>query len=311
MALPTEILMQVDQVTLGYTAKAYQAVVSAHMGELRLMLVIYVAMFGIGVLQGMIPLTLQQAAKHILKALIIFQLATNWGTFTTFFYNVFTSGPDKLTAALLGGNAPTKQLEDVYTVGIEAAQNIFRKAGAFDVAQILLAGLVTIGTVFMVGVALFLLIFAKMGLAVLLSIAPIFLALALWKSTQGLFQGWINYLVHFAMIPVITYAVMGLALQLIQAPVNEMKAAGENLTMVTTTPYLLMGAITTLLCSQILKIAASLGGGITLSAMGAFTRYVTRPTTAATKMIATKAAPAASKYAGTKASSMMRTKEEK
>lgn len=310
MALPTEILMQVDQVTLGYTAKAYQAVVSAHMSELRLMLVVYVAMFGIGVLQGMIPLTLQQVCKHILKALIIFQLATNWGTFTTFFYNVFTSGPDKLTAALLGGNAPTTQLEDVYTVGIEAAQNIFRKAGTFDVAQILLAGLVILGTILMVGVALFLLVFAKMGLAVLLSIAPIFLAFALWKGTQGLFQGWINYLVHYAMIPVITYAVLGLALQLVQAPVNEMRAAGENLTMATTTPYLLMGAITTLLCSQILKIAASLGGGITLSAMGVFTRYVTRPSTAASKFVATKAAVAA-KNTGAKAVTMVRSKAEK
>jgi len=294
--------MQVDQVTLGYTAKAYQAVVSAHMSELRLMLVIYVAMFGIGVLQGMIPLTLQQVAKHILKALIIFQLATNWGTFTTFFYNVFTSGPDKLTSALLGGNAPTKQLEDVYVVGIEAAQNIFRKAGTFDIAQMLLALLVIIGTVLMVGVALFLLVFAKMGLAVLLSIAPIFLTFALWKSTQGLFQGWINYLVHYAMIPVITYAVLGLALQLIQAPVNEMKAAGENLTMATTTPYLLMGAITTLLCSQVLKIAAALGGGITLSAMGVFSNYVTRPS----KFIATKA-PVAAKQAA-KAVSIVKSK---
>ena len=311
MALPTEILMQVDQVTLDYTAKAYQAVVSAHMSELRLMLVIYVAVFGIGVLQGMIPLTLQQVCKHILKALIIFQLATNWGTFTTFFYNVFTSGPDKLSAALLGGNAPTQQLEDVFTVGVNAAAHIFIKAGTFDLAQILLAVLVIIGTVVMVGVALFLLVFAKMWLPLPLSIAPIFLIFALWKSTQGLFQGWINYLVHYAMIPVITYAVLGLALQLMKAPLNEIKAAGENLTMATITPYLLMGAITTLLCSQILKIAASLGGGITLSAMGAFTRYVSRPTSSAGKMVATKAAPAAAKYVGRKAGGMVRSKEEK
>ncbi len=283
MALPSDILTQVDQVTLGYTAKAYQAIVSSHMTELRLMLVIYIAFFGIAVLQGMLSMSLRDASKHILKALIIFQLATNWGSFTTFFYNVFTSGPEKLTTALIGGTKPTEQLEEVFVTGVEAARNINRKAGTFDVAQIVLAVLVLLGTVFMTGIALFLLILSKMGLAILLSIAPVFLAMALWKSTQGLFQGWINYLVNYAMIPVITFAMLGLILAIMKDPVNTIKQSGENLTMVTIIPYLLMGAISILLFSQVLRIASSLGGGIALSTMGALSRYVGGPATAMTR----------------------------
>lgn len=283
MALPSDILTKVDQVTLGYTAKAYQAIVSAHMTELRLMLVIYIAFFGIAVLQGMLSMSLRDASKHILKALIIFQLATNWGSFTTFFYDVFTSGPEKLTTALIGGTNPTQQLEDVFVTGVEAARNINRKAGTFDVAQIVLAVLVLIGTVLMTGMALFLLILSKMGLAILLSIAPVFLAMALWKSTQGLFQGWINYLVNYAMIPVITFALLGLILALMKDPVNTIKQSGENITMVTIIPYLLMGAISILLFSQVLRIASALGGGIALSSMGALSRYVGGPASAVTR----------------------------
>ena len=283
MALPSDILTKVDQVTLGYTAKAYQAIVSAHMTELRLMLVIYIAFFGLAVLQGMISMSLRDASRHILKALIIFQLATNWGSFTTFFYDVFTSGPEKLTTALVGGAKPTDQLEDVFITGVEAARNINRKAGTFDVAQIVLAVLVLIGTVLMTGMALFLLILSKMGLAILLSIAPVFLAMALWKSTQGLFQGWINYLVNYAMIPVITFAMLGLILAIMKDPINTIKQSGENLTMVTIIPYLLMGAISILLFSQVLRIASSLGGGIALSSMGVLSRYVGGPATAITR----------------------------
>ncbi len=284
MALPSDILTQVDQVTLGYTAKAYQAIVSSHMTELRLMLVIYIAFFGIAVLQGMLSMSLRDASKHILKALIIFQLATNWGSFTTFFYNVFTSGPEKITTALIGGTKPTEQLEEVFVTGVEAARNINRKAGTFDVAQIVLAVLVLLGTVFMTGIALFLLILSKMGLAILLSIAPVFLAMALWKSTQGLFQGWINYLVNYAMIPVITFAMLGLILAIMKDPVNTIKQSGENLTMVTIIPYLLMGAISILLFSQVLRIASALGGGIALSTLGALSRYVGGPATAMTRL---------------------------
>lgn len=281
MSLPSEILTQVDQVTLGYTAKAYQAIVSAHMTELRLMLVIYIALFGIAVLQGLLSMSLRDASRHLLKALIIFQLATNWGSFTTFFYNVFTSGPEKLTTALIGGTKPTDQLEDVFTTGVEAARNIYSKAGTLDIAQVILAAFVLIGTVLMTGMALFLLILSKMGLAILLSIAPIFLAMALWRSTQGLFQGWMNYLINYAMIPVITFALLGLILTLMKDPVNTIKQSGENLTMVTIIPYLLMGVISTLLFTQVLGIASSLGGGIALSTMGVVSKYVGGPTSMA------------------------------
>ena len=274
MALPSEILRQVDQITLGYTAKAYQAIVSAHITELRLVLVAYIALFGIAILHGNLSISLRDASRHILKALIIFQLATNWGTFTTFFYNVFTSGPEKLTAAMIGGKNPTQQLEDVFVSGVEAARNINRKAGTFDVAQILLGVLILLGTVLMTGVALFLLILSKLGLAILLSIAPVFIAMALWKSTQGLFQGWINYLVNYAMIPVVTYALLGLILALMKDPVNAIKLSGENLTLATVVPYLLMGAIAFLLFSQVLRIASSLGGGVALSATAALPYYL-------------------------------------
>lgn len=283
MALPSDILNQVDQVTLGFTAKAYQGIVSAHITELRMMLVIYFALFGIAVLQSTLSLTMREITKHVLKALIIFQLATNWGSFTTFVYNVFTSGPDQLTAALVGGSSPTQQLEDVFTTGVEAARDIYTKAGITDIAQMLLALLVLIGTILMVGVALFLIVLSKMGLAVLLSIAPIFIALALWKGTQGLFQGWINYLVNYAMIPVITYALMGLILAVMQDPLATIKQAGENLTLAAIVPYLLMGIISVLLFFQVPRIAASLGGGITLSAMEGLSRHFTRPISMATR----------------------------
>ncbi len=277
MALPTEILQKVDQITLGYTAHAYQSIVGAHHTEIHLMLVAYFAVFGLAVLQGMVALSMKEIIRHVLKALIIFQLATNWGSFTTFFYNGFTSGPEKITQALIGGSKPTEQLEEVFTTGVEAARQINQKAGTLDIAQMFLALLVLLGTVLMTGVALFLLILSKMGLAILLSLAPIFMALALWKGTQGLFQGWINYLINYAMIPIITFALLALTLQLMKEPVSSIQQSGENLTMATIIPYLLMGAISTMLFSQVLRIAAALGGGVALSTMGALSRYMTQP----------------------------------
>ena len=161
---------------------------------------------------------------------------------------------------------------------------MYTKAGTLDVGQMLLALVMLVATVLLTGVALFLIILSKLGLAILLSIAPLFIALALWKSTQGIFQAWINYLINCSMTPVLTYAFLGLILTLMEAPVAAIKQSGENLTMVATIPYLLTGTISGLLFSQVLGIAASLGGGVTLSAMGAYQKYITSPVSSVSRL---------------------------
>lgn len=277
MGLIAEILTKVDTVTLNYTAQSYQTIVAKHSTELHLMLVLYIALYGLAVLQGIIPGTIREMAKHILKAFIVFELATNWGMFTTFFYDVFTTGPDDLTAALTNGVKPSEQLGSIFDAGMNCATKIYNKAGTFDFGIVLTALLVSLGTIFMTGFALFLIILAKLGLAILLSIAPLFIALALWKGTQGIFQSWVNYLINFALIPVITYGLLALVLLIMEEAVKNIELAGEAVQMDDVIPYLLTGSIAGLLFAQVNRIASSLGSGMALSTMAAFSRYINRP----------------------------------
>ena len=277
MGLISEIIQKVDSVTLTYTAQSYQAIVARHSTELHLMLVLYIALYGLAVLQGVIPGTTREMAKHILKAFIVYALATNWGLFTTFFYDVFTTGPDKLIGALTNGIKPSEQLGSIFDSGMICAARLFNKAGTFDFGIMTMGLLVALGTMFMTGFALFLIILSKLGLAVLLSIAPLFIALALWRGTQGLFQGWVNYLVNFALIPVITYGLLALIILIMEEAVKKIEMAGEAIQMEQVIPYVLIGSIAGFLFAQVNHIASSLGGGIALSTMNAVSRYVTQP----------------------------------
>jgi type IV secretion system protein VirB6 len=256
----TDILTKVDAITLGYTAKAFQAVADAHAVELRLMLVTYFALFGIAVFQGMVPLTSREIAKHVLKALLVFSIATNWGTFTVFFYNTFTSGPDKLMSALIGGSEPSAQLGVVFDKGMAAASQIFENAGKLDIGQMLIAFIVMVSTILLTAYALFLLILSKMGLAILLSLGPIFIALSLWPATKGLFQAWLNYVINYSLIPVLT-----------------IEQVGDRPLIYHTLPYLLTGSVTVLLLGQVPRLASSLGSGVALSTEGAFQRLLRSP----------------------------------
>lgn len=270
MSLTANILQQVDQVVLGYTAQAYQAVVSAHITELRLMLVVYFALYGLSVMQGWVPLRLSDIGKHVLKAILIFTIATNWGHFSTFCYEVFTQGPDELIGALVGGSEPSAQLGVVFDQGMAAAARINENAGTWDISQMLVGFALMVMTVLLTAYALFLLVLAKIALAVLLALGPVFIGFALFNGTQGLFRSWIHYLVNYALIPVLTLSVLGLIVSILSQSVTTLEQVGDRPLVYHTFPYLLTGAITTLLLAQVPRMASSLGEGIALSTQNAF-----------------------------------------
>lgn len=277
MELTADILTRVDAITLGYTAKAYQAVVNAHANELRLMLVAYFALYGLAVLQGFVPLTMGALARHVLKAGIVYSAATNWGTFTVFCYNLFTAGPDQLMSALVGGSSPSAQLGVVFDKGMSAASQIYENAGRLDMGQMSVAFVLMLSTVLMTAYALFLLILSKIGLAILLSLGPIFIPFALWPATKGLFQSWLNYLVNYALIPALTLGLLGLIVSILEDAVQKIHAVGDRPLIYHTFPFLLTGSITVLLLAQIPRLASTLGGGVALSTESAFQRLMRAP----------------------------------
>lgn len=277
MELTADILTRVDAITLGYTAKAYQAVVNAHTTELRLMLVAYFAFYGIAVLQGFVPLTMGALAKHVVKVGIVYSIATNWGTFTVFCYNLFTSGPDQLMSALVGGSNPSAQLGVVFDKGMSSASQIYENAGRLDMGQMSVAFVLMLTTVLLTSYALFLLVMSKLGLAILLSLGPIFIPFALWPATKGLFQAWLNYLINYALIPVLTLGLLGLIISILDDAVQKIQAVGDRPLIYHTFPFLLTGSITVLLLAQIPRLASTLGGGVALSTEGAFQRLMRTP----------------------------------
>ena len=86
-----------------YTVSAWSDVAAANASSLRLMLILYVALFGMLTWYGALRLSMGQIVKHLLTAMMVFTLATSWGPFATLFYDVFTQTPDALSGALCRG----------------------------------------------------------------------------------------------------------------------------------------------------------------------------------------------------------------
>ena len=131
----TDTLAKVDSTLLSYTSNAFANLASANASSLRLMLVLYVAVFGVLVWYGAVRLSMAQIVKHLLTAMGVFVLATSWGAFSVLFYEVFTNGPDGVVGALVAGGSKGSASETLGTVfdrGMEAAKNVWDKSGLTD-----------------------------------------------------------------------------------------------------------------------------------------------------------------------------------
>jgi|GEM_PF-2842808 len=150
-----------------------------------------------------------------------------------------------------------------------ASENILQGAGWQDLGQYLYAFAVWLGALGITGYAAMLIILAKLAVAVLLAIGPLFILLLMFANTRSLFDGWLRTLLGYGLIPVFVYALLSILLTLAEAPLRQLEnTSGAEELISVVGPFLLINFIATLLLAQILNIAGSVTGGGSLSTMG-------------------------------------------
>ena len=153
---------------------------------------------------------------------LVLTFATSWVAYQSVVWNLATGAPDEIASVLVGtkGSATTifaQQLDGVFDAitdaatavtpaatpaapGVPAAIAVPTLASPANILSI--AGLILLlGTV---GV----LVVCRLALAALLIIGPVFIVLALFEGTRGLFEGWLKSVAMFALVPLLT-VVMG------------------------------------------------------------------------------------------------------
>lgn len=271
MAFITDMLTMVDSTTANYTQAAYNAVASTHSLEIHLVLVAYIALFGWGVLTQKIEMTISAALRHVITMAIVVSLSTRWDIFAVWIYDVATNGTNKLIAAVSNNTLnPQAQLSNVFDQGMNAALQLFQAGGLRAWLPYLLGAGVYLATLLAVGYALFLLVLSKLALAVLLAIAPLFLLLLLFNATRNFFTSYTGQVINYALIPVFVYGLLALALAIIELALSQFNSASPTVGALSVSSYVVLTeVIVFVLLMQVKGMAASLGGGLQLSTMGA------------------------------------------
>ncbi|WP_031237424.1 type IV secretion system protein [Asticcacaulis sp. AC460] len=189
---------------------------------LTTMLVIYVAIIAYGFLTGRTQLTVTMMSPRIITMVLVLTFVTMWPAYHAVFYGLFMGGPDEVAAALLGhkGSAVmnfaqnldglfvrfahiARTLDGPSTVATTTAQQpelvaALIQSKSMPVTLFWLSGL------FLLCSTLGVLILTRLTLYLLLILGPIFIVLALFPQTRGLFNGWIRTTLIFALAPLLT-----------------------------------------------------------------------------------------------------------
>ncbi|MFM7377271.1 MAG: type IV secretion system protein [Erythrobacter sp.] len=257
-------LTAVDCIASGVSEQAFNRLFGDD-GQLALALTIvlglYVGFFGISLMLGRSNISVRALVPRMMTLGLVLTFATSFVAFSSVFYNIFIGGPDQIAGILTGtrGESATMvfaQKLDVVFQAIQQASGDTKDISAFSPPGMMWLGamLLLLGTV---GV----LVTARIALALLLAVGPIFVVLALFDGTRGLFTGWLKGLTMMALTPL--FAVLGGSIMLeMSVPVlAALVAVPGQIDQQAAMAFFLIGAVHVALMLLALKVSSTMVAG--------------------------------------------------
>jgi type IV secretion system protein VirB6 len=269
----TDFLNNVDLAVNSFLIAGYDRVRDAVQTPLRLCLAITVSIYGLLMLTGHATLSVRGAFGRLGLMLFVYVLATNADFYTNYIEQLFVQAPASIGNVLVGGGGTGSQnsaMDQFYTIGMDAGDKLWSRGSLYTLSPLFAAAVVYAITLGVAAYAAFLLALAKIALAVLLILTPLFALCYLFAHTRRLFEGWLGQVIHYALVPILVYGVLGLILAIAQAQLQQIDANAQTATFPQVLELALAGLVAILLLTQVIGVASAIAGGISLSTMGVF-----------------------------------------
>lgn len=236
---------------------------------------IYVMLWGYLMLTGQIQEPILDGFKRIVTVAVILGIAINLWLYNGPIVDTFFRAPFELSAAMVGA-PPLAMIDSIWSRGTDVAALFWANAGVLNgefglyLVTFIVWGITGLLCVY----AMFLLALARIALAILLALGPLFIGLLFFDSTKRFFEAWIAQLANYGFIAILTGAVAALVLSLVNSFAASSYEIGAGIQFADTAYFLLTAVLAFLLLRQVMPIAAGLASGIALSSGGLVGRAV-------------------------------------
>lgn len=201
-------------------------------GPLTAAVTLYVVLYGYLVLRGSVQEPILDFAFRAIKLAIIVMLVKNASEYQTYVTNIFFNTlPQEIAQALNSGSVPSASTFDsLLDKGQASATDIWSRA-AWPVDIVTgVGGMMVIGASFIVAAIGYIVsLYARLALAIVLAIGPIFVALAMFQSTRRFTEAWIGQLANFVILQVLVVAVGSLLITSIDTTFTQIQGYSDVL----------------------------------------------------------------------------------
>ncbi|ECZ2303225.1 type IV secretion system protein [Salmonella enterica subsp. enterica serovar Montevideo] len=227
--------------------------------------------YGMLVMRGAIDMPVADFLTRSLRIGIIVSIALAGGLYQSQIADAIMATPDALAQAITGnptGISAANIIDNAAEEGGQYVNKAYEKAGFFSSEGITYTVIGTISLFAVAGVvatgALFLVI-AKVAIAILVSLGPLFILALLWQPTARFFELWAGQVLNYALTIVLFSVVFTLIMQLFgrymaQADLDGVQSVGYTLLGMAVVAIVSVGILL-----QLPNIASGLAGGIGIS----------------------------------------------
>jgi type IV secretion system protein VirB6 len=232
---------------------------------LIILLTLYVGFFGFALITGRSRLGMSALTPRMITLGLVLTFATSWIAYQSVVWNLAVGAPDRIAGILMGSDGSATQIfaakiDVVMTALMDATGDQADAAAAtFSPPGLMWLG----GTLLLLG-TVGVLATSKIALAILLGLGPVFVVMALFTSTRGLFVGWLKGVVMLAIAPL--FAVLGgsLMLELAVPVLRGLAQTPGQIDARAAMAFFMIGAVHVALMVLVLKVAGTMVAGWTV-----------------------------------------------
>ena len=234
---------------------------------LTVLLTIYVALFAYALITGRTRVGIRALMPRLVTLGLVLTFATSWLAYQGVVWNLATGAPDEIASVMTGTKDSATDLfaEKIEIVfgAIEDAigQQQQNDAKPDQATAFSPQGLLWIGATLLLLGTLGVLVTARIALAVLVAVGPVFVVMALFPGTRGLFAGWVKGLVMLAVTPLFAVLAGSMMLELAVPVLRGLVPEPGKIDPRAAMAFFMIGAVHVALMVLTLKVAATMVGG--------------------------------------------------
>ena len=227
---------------------------------LTILLTLYVIFLAFALMTGRSNLSVRAMLPRIILVGLVLSFSTSLAAYQSVVWNLALGAPDWL-AGILTGDRGSATLTfaakvDVVFLAVEQASS-----GQTDIEAFSPPGMLWMGALLLMLGTVGVLVTARIALAVLIALGPIFIVLVLFNGTRGMFTGWLKGVVMLALTPLFAVLAGGIMLELSVPILSALVQTPGQIPARPAMAFLMVGAVHVALMVMVLKVAATMVAG--------------------------------------------------